>query len=158
MLPIRQRHSNELVVIVKDERGESERGDRAWYTLWHCVCFTVHWIAGQTRSPLLLPSLLYVFSSVRRGWWCQSSLGIAKVITFNMKRTAAQPQERGYGMSVCECVYPSLSLTLPVCTCPHKNKCRHFSYFLRLAMDAVECGRERKRGSGGYHASGQHFL
>lgn len=48
-------------------------------------------------------------SSVRRGWWCQSSLGIAKVITFNMKRTAAQPQERGYGMSVCECVYPSLS-------------------------------------------------
>lgn len=89
-------------------RGEGG-GDRAWYTLWHCVCFTVHWIARQTRSPLLLPSLLYVFSSVRRGWWCQSSLGIAKVITFNMKRTAAQPQERGYGMSVCECVYPSLS-------------------------------------------------
>lgn len=75
--------------------------------------------------------------SLRRGWWCQSSLGIAKVITFNMKRTAAQPQERGYGMSVC------VPLSLLVCTCPHKNKCRHFSYFLRLAMDAVECRGEK---------------
>lgn len=74
----------------------------AWYMLWHCVCFTVHWIAGQTRCHRLCCTF-----SLRRGWWCQSSLGIAKVITFNMKRTAAQPQERGYGMSVC--VSPSLS-------------------------------------------------
>lgn len=125
--------------------------------LWHCVCFTVHWIAGQTRYRC---SRFCSTFSLRRGWWCQSSLGIAKVITFNMKRTAAQPQERGYGISVCVCV--PLSLSLRVCTCPHKNKCRHFSYFLRLAMDEVDCGREKEGEIGGksmvYHASGQHFL
>lgn len=84
---------------------------------------------------------LYGFS-LRRGWWCQSSLGIAKVITFNMKRTAAQPQERGYGMSVCECVPHPLSPFLFV-RARIKINADISHIFLRLAMDAVECGRER---------------
>lgn len=36
-----------------------------------------------------------------RWWWCPSSLCIAKVITFNMKRTAPKPtRERGYGIYI----------------------------------------------------------
>lgn len=59
MLPIRQRHSNELVVIVRDERGGCVRGG----SLVYAVALRLLYGSLDCWTDTLPPSLLYILST-----------------------------------------------------------------------------------------------
>lgn len=59
MLPIRQRHSNELVVIVRDERGCVREGG----SLVYAVALRLLYGSLDCWTDTLLPSLLYILST-----------------------------------------------------------------------------------------------
>lgn len=72
MLPIRQRHSNELVVIVKDERGKSKGGRGAELAIRCGIAFALRFIGLPDRHALRFLSSSWLVVPIFSGH-CQSN-------------------------------------------------------------------------------------